>query len=148
MTAELGLVNGANGVAKEEEEKVPQNHLDAEDEVDDGEEDGAPEAGAGGELQIYRVKHIAHFRSATGDSKKKKKKKKPKKKKAAEHQTEPPRVGLSKLFPDGNYPEGEMHEYKEEYVDCMLPYVSYNAVFLYSVTLGEQRPRRNGILNV
>ena len=50
-----------------------------------------------------------------GDSKKKKKKKKPKKKgPKSEQQTEPPRVGLSKLFPDGNYPEGELHEYKDE----------------------------------
>ena len=47
-----------------------------------------------------------------GDAKKKKKKKKPKKKKA--EQSEPPRVGLSKLFPDGIYPEGEIQEYKNE----------------------------------
>lgn len=46
--------------------------------------------------------------------KKKKKKKKSKKKKAT--QSEPPRVGLSKLFPDGNYPEGELQPYKDEYV--------------------------------
>lgn len=44
--------------------------------------------------------------------KKKKKKKKPKKKKAAVVQSEPPRVGLSKLFPTANYPEGEISEYK------------------------------------
>ena len=43
MTAELGF----KGVP--EEEKVPQNHDDAEDDVDDAEEDGAaPDAGAGG----------------------------------------------------------------------------------------------------
>ncbi|GJE89463.1 methionine aminopeptidase [Phanerochaete sordida] len=91
MTATM---NG-NGV-QPHEEKVPHTPLDAEDDVDDGEEDGVPEAGAG------------------GDSKKKKKKKKPKKKKATEQQSEPPRVGLSKLFPDGNYPEGELHEYKDD----------------------------------
>ncbi|GLB35807.1 putative cotranslationally removes the N-terminal methionine from nascent proteins [Lyophyllum shimeji] len=48
----------------------------------------------------------------TGEGKKKKKKKKPKKKKP--EQTEPPRVGLSKLFPDGIYPEGEIQPYKDD----------------------------------
>ncbi|KAL5518816.1 MAP2 [Sanghuangporus vaninii] len=47
-----------------------------------------------------------------GDSKKKKKKRKPKKKKL--EQTDPPRVGLSKLFPDGVYPESEIQEYKND----------------------------------
>ena len=42
----------------------------------------------------------------------KKKKKKPKKKKL--EQTEPPTIGLSKLFPDGKFPEGELQEYKDE----------------------------------
>ncbi|EPT03507.1 peptidase M24A methionine aminopeptidase [Fomitopsis schrenkii] len=49
---------------------------------------------------------------STGEGKRKKKKKKSKKKKAT--QTEPPRVGLSKLFPDGKYPEGELQEYKND----------------------------------
>ena len=66
----------------------------------------------------------------SGEGKKKKKKKKPKKKKATEQQTEPPRVGLSKLFPDGNYPEGETHEYKDEYVRYMLSYVTVNLVII------------------
>jgi methionyl aminopeptidase len=46
--------------------------------------------------------------------KKKKKKKKPKKKKL--EQSDPPRVGLTKLFPNGHYPEGEICEYKDECV--------------------------------
>ena len=54
------------------------------------------------------------FYGSTGEGKKKKKKKKPKKKKA--EQTEPPAIGLSKLFPDGKYPEGELQDYKDEYV--------------------------------
>lgn len=45
-------------------------------------------------------------------AKKKKKKKKPKKKKL--EQSDPPRVGLSKLFPDGIYKEGELQPYKDE----------------------------------
>ena len=44
----------------------------------------------------------------------KKKKKKSKKKKL--EQTEPPTIGLSRLFPHGEYPEGEIQEYKDEYV--------------------------------
>jgi hypothetical protein len=50
--------------------------------------------------------------SGLGDAKKKKKKKKPKKKKLV--QSEPPRIGLGKLFPSGIYPEGEIQEYKNE----------------------------------
>lgn len=49
-------------------------------------------------------------------AKKKKKKKKPKKKSAKVEQSDPPRVGLSKFFPDGNYPEGELQDYKDEWV--------------------------------
>lgn len=41
-----------------------------------------------------------------------KKKKKPKKKMAV--QSDPPRVGLSKLFPSGAYPEGQLEEYKDD----------------------------------
>lgn len=55
---------------------------------------------------------VAETAVCVGEAKKKKKKKKPKKKKAA--QSEPPRIGLTKLFPDGNYPEGELQEYKNE----------------------------------
>lgn len=54
-----------------------------------------------------------------GDAKKKKKKKKPKKKKP--EQSDPPRVGLSKFFPNGQYPVGEICEYKNEYAGiCLL----------------------------
>ena len=50
-----------------------------------------------------------------GEAKKKKKKKKSKKKKAGGlRQTEPPTIGITKLFPDGIYPEGELQEYKDE----------------------------------
>jgi methionyl aminopeptidase len=54
-----------------------------------------------------------------GEPKKKKKKKKSKKKKPT--QSDPPRVGLSKLFPSGIYPEGELQEYKDEYGALSLP---------------------------
>jgi methionyl aminopeptidase len=47
-----------------------------------------------------------------GEIKKKKKKKHSKKKKLV--QSDPPRIGLSKFFPDGQYPVGEIQEYKNE----------------------------------
>lgn len=49
----------------------------------------------------------------SAEKKKKKKKKNQKKKKK---QTEPPTVGLSKLFPSGNYPEGELQDYNDSLV--------------------------------
>ena len=45
--------------------------------------------------------------TSTGEKKSKKKKL---------EQTEPPTIGLSKLFPDGKFPEGELQEYKNECV--------------------------------
>ncbi|KIM78229.1 hypothetical protein PILCRDRAFT_600397 [Piloderma croceum F 1598] len=51
---------------------------------------------------------------AGGEGKKKKKKKKPKKKKL--EQSDPPRIGISKFFPDGIYPEGEIQPYKDDNV--------------------------------
>ncbi|KAF8078985.1 methionine aminopeptidase 2-like protein [Lyophyllum atratum] len=47
-----------------------------------------------------------------GEAKKKKKKKKPKKKKP--EQSDPPRIGLSKFFPSGDYPVGEIQTYKDD----------------------------------
>ncbi|KIM70312.1 hypothetical protein SCLCIDRAFT_1207631 [Scleroderma citrinum Foug A] len=48
-----------------------------------------------------------------GDTKKKKKKKKKPKKKRAE-QSDPPRTGISKIFLNGVYPEGEIQPYKDD----------------------------------
>jgi len=49
----------------------------------------------------------------------KRKKKKPKKKKAGgtgpAKQTEPPRIGVSKLFLSGQYPIGEIRDYTDQY---------------------------------
>lgn len=55
--------------------------------------------------------------TGTTGAAKKKKKKKPKKKKtapAATSQSSPPRVPISTLFADGEYPEGEIVEYKND----------------------------------
>eukprot|EP00898_Chlorokybus_atmophyticus_P001622 jgi/Chlat1/2460/Chrsp171S00135 len=65
--------------------------------ADDGEDAGDDEAGEGG---------------AEGAAKKKKKKKP--KKKTPLQQTDPPTIPMTQLFPDGNYPEGELHEYKDD----------------------------------
>ncbi|CCM03795.1 uncharacterized protein FIBRA_05943 [Fibroporia radiculosa] len=77
------------------EKEIPQDDPAVDDDHEEPEEDDVADALAAG-----------------GDSKKKKKKKKPKKKKV--EQTEPPRVALSKIFPSGNYPEGELQEYKND----------------------------------
>lgn len=86
--------NGTNHVENGDAE-----HDDSED---DDEVDGAPEAGP-------------------GDGPKKKKKRKPKKKKkkaagagGATAQTSPPRVLIDNLFPNNQYPEGEICEYRDE----------------------------------
>lgn len=51
---------------------------------------------------------------AAGAAKKKKKRKPKKKKKNPTSQTEPPRVMVSQLFPNKNFPKGEEVEYKDE----------------------------------
>ncbi|KAF8323742.1 peptidase M24A, methionine aminopeptidase [Clavulina sp. PMI_390] len=81
-------------VPEQQPEPVVNDHVDADDDDENEDEvDADPSASAA----------------------KKKKKKKPKKKKpAVATQSEPPRVGLSKLFPSGNYPEGEIQEYKDD----------------------------------
>ncbi|KAG2075191.1 peptidase M24A methionine aminopeptidase [Suillus decipiens] len=78
----------------EQKSVIPQNH-----EEDDVEEDDVVDdiPGAGGYSE---------------ETKKKKKKKKPKKKKV--QQSDPPRVGLSKIFTNGIYPEGEIQPYKDD----------------------------------
>ncbi|CEL60131.1 methionyl aminopeptidase [Rhizoctonia solani AG-1 IB] len=82
-------------------QQPPPDQVDLKDEEDDEEEDIAPEGDA----------------PAEEGAKKKKKKKKSKKKKtgaAPAVQSDPPRVGLSFLFPNGVYPEGEIQEYKND----------------------------------
>ncbi|RPD65115.1 peptidase M24A methionine aminopeptidase [Lentinus tigrinus ALCF2SS1-6] len=76
--------------------------------------DEVPPANADGDEEEEIEEEGAHdAQGAGGEGKKKKKKKKPKKKSKLE-QTEPPTVGLTKLFPDGKFPEGELHEYKDD----------------------------------
>ncbi|TFL06818.1 peptidase M24, structural domain-containing protein [Pterulicium gracile] len=88
--ATAGPLSDQTTTTKDEELK----NVDVDD-LEDLEEDGA-----------------ADPNEPSGAAKKKKKKKKPKKKKA--EQSDPPRVGLSKFYPDGVYPEGEIQEYKDD----------------------------------
>ncbi|CAE7213536.1 unnamed protein product [Rhizoctonia solani] len=77
-------------------QQPPPDHVELKEEEDDEEEEEvAPENG-------------------TGEGAKKKKKKKKSKKKKTTAQSDPPRVGLSFLFPNGVYPEGELQEYKND----------------------------------
>ncbi|KAD3640377.1 hypothetical protein E3N88_29600 [Mikania micrantha] len=47
-------------------------------------------------------------------AKKKKKKNKSKKKKETKEQTDPPTIPVAELFPQGNFPEGEIQQYKDD----------------------------------
>ncbi|PFH52270.1 hypothetical protein AMATHDRAFT_74330 [Amanita thiersii Skay4041] len=91
--AESNLSPSQDKEAKGEQLPGADENIDADD-VDDLEDGVAAEA------------------TGTGDAKKKKKKKKPKKKKL--EQTDPPRVGLSKFYPNGIYPEGQIQPYKDD----------------------------------
>ncbi|KAI9371560.1 methionine aminopeptidase [Aspergillus egyptiacus] len=72
-------------------------------EAEDGSEDEADDVNIGSEG------------AANGAAKKKKKRKSKKKKKGgAKVQSSPPRVPVSNLFPNNQYPEGEIVEYKNE----------------------------------
>ncbi|WVQ79220.1 methionine aminopeptidase, type II [Cryptococcus sp. DSM 104549] len=83
-------------ISEEKKEKVP-DVVEGDEENDDDDDEAEGEE------------------AVTGDAKKKKKKKKSKKKKsAAAVQSEPPRVGLTKIFKNGVYPAGEEVEYKND----------------------------------
>lgn len=103
---------------------------EAEEDSDDAQDDeGAAEAGAAGGQSFleffslsflsqcapkpYRIKKNLTIGPILADKKKKKKKskKRSKKKGGAKVQSEPPRVPVSNLFPNGQYPEGEIVEY-------------------------------------
>ena len=61
-------------------------------------------------------------------------------------QSDPPRIGLSKFFPDGIYPEGEIQPYKDECV--LLQCVVYsNALVCFLVMRGAPRPRKSDTMN-
>ena len=92
---ESGKVNGKGGKAATDGDDDDHASDDSDDEADDN-------AGANG------------ADGANGAAKKKKKRKPRKKKKNPKSQTEPPRVMVSQLFPNKDYPKGEEVEYKDE----------------------------------
>ena len=68
---------------------------------------------------LFEKRSVCLYLSLTalyGEIVAKKKKKKKNKKKSPKTQTEPPTVPVSKLFSNGVFPEGETHEYRDEYV--------------------------------
>ncbi|EER26116.1 methionine aminopeptidase 2, putative [Coccidioides posadasii C735 delta SOWgp] len=90
----------ANAAAKGQAAQGTAGNDDAEnDESDEDKED---------------EQEVADGAAAAGGKKKKKKTKKKKKKGTAKVQSDPPRVPLSTLFPNNNYPEGEIVEYKDD----------------------------------
>ncbi|PUU75704.1 peptidase M24, structural domain-containing protein [Tuber borchii] len=94
-TVETTAVDLEKMKVSEEKDKVPNGNDPVDENSEDEEEAGAPEVGA---------------------AKKKKRKKKPKKKNkpAASTQSNPPRVPLDQLFPNGNFPVGEECDYRDE----------------------------------
>lgn len=94
------MAEKVDDVAAKMEEVKLRNGGSKEPKHEDAEEDSAEEEGAAG---------------GDGAAKKKKKKKKPKKKKTSTpSQSDPPRVPLDQLFPQGNFPVGEECDYVDE----------------------------------
>lgn len=120
----------------------PKNEIVApivEEDVSDGVEDDIAGAGNGALISLHMIELIG---SPIGDVKKKKKKKKSRKKKA--EQTDPPRVGLSKLFLGGLYPEGELQPYTDKYIFSISHCNHF--YLLFSATHTVLRQRRPGTL--
>ncbi len=90
------------------------DHEESDDDKDDQEEGVAAGTGAG--IDSSSTNSVQYPLIITAA--KKKKKRKPKKKKNAasksQTQTSPPRVPVSKLFPDNQYPTGQEVEYKDD----------------------------------
>lgn len=75
---------------------------------------------------------------------KKKKKKKKKSAKKKPEQTDPPRIALSKFYPDGVYPEGEIQPYKDEYAATRM--VDENSVLIIVLSaVVDQQPLANDV---
>ncbi|THC94459.1 hypothetical protein EYZ11_006062 [Aspergillus tanneri] len=93
-------LNGQSGEAKADAPAVGQAEAgEADDDSDDDADDG----------------NVAPEGAASGAAKKKKKRKTKKKKKGgAKVQSSPPRVPVANLFPNNQFPEGEIVEYKNE----------------------------------
>jgi len=85
-----GKAANSNGAVPAAQSSPPED--DDEAQADGASQDGAPEA----------------------EKKKKKKKNKSKKKKDPLQQTDPPSIPVDELFPSGEFPEGEIQQYKDD----------------------------------
>lgn len=115
-------VNGKAGVQNPAQTEAGE----AEDDSDDEKDEGAVAEGAGTSGGAFAMNKRMACPPATQPTKltnvicknaaAKKKKRKPKKKKkgGAKVQSSPPRVPLTNLFPNGQFPEGEICEYKDD----------------------------------
>jgi hypothetical protein len=109
MTTDIEAANqGAQNVLEEDHDSDEEIHVDGEGEAQQNGQTGAFEL-----TTKYPLSVTGLTLGCEGESKKKKKKKHKKKKLV---QSDPPRIGLSKIFPNGHYPVGELQEYKNESV--------------------------------
>jgi hypothetical protein len=133
MTREKEPINGLDSTEDHQEPEAEENE-EPEDEV------GGDAPGIGRLIHML-YPHVIHLHR-TGEVKKKKKKKKSKKKKL--EQSDPPRIGLSKFFPDGIYPEGEIQPYKDECIFFLTRPLQFDIhTLLFLVTRGERLPKRS-----
>ena len=122
------------------DEASPVLHVDA-GENEEGDEEGVPE-----EPQTTGQCHdqqfmVCYIINCSGDGRKKKKKK--------TEQGDPPRIGLSKFYPDGIYPEGEIQLYKDECVGRPVIFLTGLQDTNLSETAipGASRQKKNDTMN-
>lgn len=108
----IPVLHTGSSEASNEAEQNGDAKINEEDDEDDGEKP-TEEGGEGGGNTVDLAEKMATIYLFTWLAKKKKNKKK-KKKSTPSAQTEPPTIPVSKLFPNKIYPEGEIHEYRDE----------------------------------
>lgn len=126
MVSIVSEEGAAKAAAKGDTAKGGASNEDAEndDSEDDKEDDQGVAEGAAATGMIYagittncgrQYRELTQMFFTTGEKKKKRKPKKKKKKGTTPKvQSNPPRVPLSTLFPNNQYPEGEIVDYKDE----------------------------------
>ncbi|GJR57195.1 methionine aminopeptidase 2B [Tanacetum coccineum] len=116
-----------NTLSKTQAEHLEGNSLNMakeDDDVNNGGEGGSVEQQQ--QVVVDKVEHLTLLADDDDDdsphpetgvqeaAKKKKKKNKSKKKKEPKEQTDPPSIPVAQLFPQGNFPEGEIQQYKDD----------------------------------
>lgn len=99
-------------------QKISLNHSNAKEVIANGHSSPASAKAENDDSDEDKDEDDGNIETGAPGAAKKKKKRKPKKKKGAasgsKTQTAPPRVPVSNLFPNGQYPEGEIAEYRNE----------------------------------